>query len=41
MANWFATFTQLREAGIGLQAWLEFHRVRRASLTEIERRLEK
>jgi len=41
MANWHATFTQLREAGISLQAWLEFHRMRRALLTEEERKMER
>ena len=37
MANWYATFEELRLAGIPLHAWLEFHRLRRASLTPEER----
>jgi len=40
MANWYATFTQLREAGIELKDWLEFHRLRRLELTPIQRRME-
>jgi hypothetical protein len=40
MANYYATFAQLREAGISLQDWLAFHKMRRASLTEKERRSE-
>jgi hypothetical protein len=40
MGNWHATFTQLREAGITLAAWLKFHQERRASLTPEERRHE-
>ncbi len=40
MGNWYATFTQLREAGIKLQDWLEFHRIRRQELTEKKRMAE-
>jgi len=40
MANWYATFTQLREAEIDLKDWLEFHRVRRSELTSTQRKVE-
>jgi hypothetical protein len=40
MANWYTTFTQLREAGISLKDWLEFHRIRRSELTPAQRKAE-
>lgn len=40
MGNWYATFAQLREAGITLQDWLAFHHARRATLSPEERKAE-
>jgi len=40
MANWYATFKELREAGISLNDWLAFHKMRREMLTNEERKAE-
>ena len=37
MSNWYATFTELREAGVTLRDWLEFHKLRRSGLTFLEK----
>lgn len=37
MLGWYATFTDLRNAGVALQDWLDFHRGRREHLTAAER----
>ncbi len=36
ISNWFATFKDLREAGITLDEWLAFHKARRSELSPEE-----
>ena len=40
LADWRASFKQLREAGIELDEWLLYHQDRRSKLTDEEKRVE-